>query len=95
MECPSLPEGVRKEVLAKVPITHVNDTENELHALCESTRDGSSSKVLKLERALYGLKQASKMWCDKLKSILEESSFVQSISDPCVFLCKTKEERRR
>lgn len=48
----------------------------------------SGSYVLKLRKSLYGLKQASFNWHNKLKSALEERGFVESLSDPCVFIGK-------
>ena len=49
----------------------------------------SSSKfLLKLKKNLYGLKQASLNWHKKLKGALLDRDFLESISDPCVFISK-------
>ena len=47
-----------------------------------------SKNLLKLKRSLYGLKQASVNWHCKLKTAFEDRGFVESISDPCVFISK-------
>ena len=44
------------------------------------------SHLLLLKKNLYGLKQASFNWHKKLKTALEERNFVESLSDPCVFI---------
>jgi Reverse transcriptase (RNA-dependent DNA polymerase) len=43
-------------------------------------------KVLKLKKSLYGLKQAPQNFFLHLKSKLEEAGFMQSQSDPCLFM---------
>ena len=48
----------------------------------------SSKYLLKLKRSLYGLKQASMNWHCKLKTDFEDRGFVESLSDPCVFISK-------
>ena len=48
----------------------------------------SSKYLLKLKRYLYGLKQASMNWHCKLKTDFEDKCFVESLSDPCVFISK-------
>ena len=48
----------------------------------------SSKFLLKLKRSLYGLKQASLNWHCKLKTDFEDRGFVESLSDPCVFISK-------
>ena len=48
----------------------------------------SSKYLLKLKRSLYGLKQASMNWHCKLKTAFEDRGFVDSLSDPCVFILK-------
>ena len=49
---------------------------------------GSGYYVLKLKKNLYGLKNASLNWHNKLKAALEDRGFVESLSDPCVFISK-------
>ena len=44
--------------------------------------------LLKLKKNLYGLKNASLNWHNKLKTALEDRGFVESLSDPCVFIGK-------
>ena len=46
----------------------------------------SSKYILKLKVSLYGLKQASTNWHSKLKRAFEDRGFVESLSDPCVFI---------
>ena len=47
-----------------------------------------SNYLLKLKRSLYGLKQASMNRHCKLNTDLEDRGFVESLSDPCVFISK-------
>ena len=49
---------------------------------------GSGYYVLKLKKNLYGLKNACLNWHNKLKAALEARGFVESLSDPCVFIGK-------
>ena len=49
--------------------------------------DGSKS-ILVLRKSLYGLKSASFNWHQKLKAALINRDFVESLSDPCVFIGK-------
>ena len=60
----------------------------ELPAGMELTGYGNRSNnyVLRLKRNLYGLKNASLNWHAKLKTALEDRDFVESLSDPCVFI---------
>ena len=48
----------------------------------------SSKYLMKLKRSLYGLKQVSMNWHYKLKTAFEDRGFVESLSDPCVFISK-------
>ena len=48
----------------------------------------SSKYLLKLKLSLYVLKQASMNWHCKLKTVFEDRGFVESLSDPCVFIPK-------
>ena len=48
----------------------------------------SNTYVLRLKKNLYGLKNASLNWHQKLKTALEGRDFVESLSDPCVFISK-------
>ena len=48
--------------------------------------DNKSDYVLRLKRNLYGLKQASFNWYELLTVGLEHVGFIQSKSDPCLFL---------
>ena len=49
---------------------------------------GSSKYLLKLKKSLYGLKNASLNWHNKLKDAFVDRGFVESLSDPCVFISK-------
>jgi len=46
------------------------------------------SCLLRLNKSLYGLKNDSLNWHNKLKMALEDRGFVESLSDPCVFIRK-------
>ena len=48
----------------------------------------SSKYLLKLKRSLYGFKQDLMNWHCKLKTDFEDRGFVESLSDPCVFISK-------
>ena len=54
----------------------------------EGKGENSSGYVLRLNKSLYGLKQGSYNWHNKLKKGLLDRGFVESISDPCVFISK-------
>jgi hypothetical protein len=58
----------------------------ELPAGMEIPGHSKSGHLLLLKKNLYGLKQASFNWHQKLKTALEERHFVESLSDPCVFI---------
>ena len=45
-----------------------------------------SKYLMKLKQSLYGLKQASMNWHCKLKTDFEDRGFVESLSDPCIFI---------
>ena len=45
-----------------------------------------SGMSLKLHKALYGLKQAPKAWNDTFNQAMKELGFIQTESDPCVFI---------
>ena len=48
----------------------------------------SSKYLLKLKQSLYGLKQALMNWHCKIKTAFEDIGFVESLSEPCVFISK-------
>jgi hypothetical protein len=60
----------------------------ELPAGMELEGCRNSDYVLSLKVSLYGLKQASANWHNKLKTALEDRGFVESLSDPCVYIRK-------
>ena len=62
----------------------------ELPAGMELANDSgkSSRSILKLKKSLYGLKQASLNWHNMLKAALLDRGFVESVSDPCVYITK-------
>ncbi|XP_051163516.1 uncharacterized protein LOC127282958 [Leptopilina boulardi] len=47
--------------------------------------------VCKLKKGLYGLKQSAKLWNEKLNSILLNFKFLQSQTDSCFYIKRTKE----
>ena len=52
---------------------------------------GQENLVCKLKRSIYGLKQAPRCWNNVLDAQLKEMSFIQSGSDPCIYI-SSKEE---
>lgn len=94
MELPTLPEEVIVELLSKEPQLEGGGHMHELIKLCKRIRNGNDSSVLRLWKSLYGLKQASKMWHGRLKDVLANCEFVQSTSDPCLFVWKSKVGRK-
>ena len=48
----------------------------------------SSKYLLKLKKYLYGLKNTSLNWNKNMKDAFEDRGFVESLSDPCVFISK-------
>lgn len=44
------------------------------------------NRVCKLKKALYGLKQSPRSWYDKINAFLKECGFVNSESDPNMYL---------
>lgn len=57
------------------------------------TPEGSSRKApfLRLRKSLYGLKQAPANWYETLTSWFEEINYMQSTSDPCLFIHRDKD----
>src|SRR5690348_10746048 len=54
-------------------------------------RDNNS--VCKLHKTLYGLKQASREWNMKFTHQLKGQGFIQSLTDPCIFVRGTGKEK--
>ncbi|CAA7056013.1 unnamed protein product [Microthlaspi erraticum] len=54
-------------------------------------KEGSGSKVYKLNKALYGLRQAPRAWNNKLNQILVELQFVKCSKEPSVYRKQVKE----
>jgi hypothetical protein len=52
---------------------------------------GTGGKVLRLRRAIYGLKQASRAWNERLEGELARRGFVQSDSDPSLWILHGKD----
>ena len=48
----------------------------------------SSKYLLKLKKYLYGLENTSLNWHNKLEVAFKDRVFVESLSDPCVFISK-------
>lgn len=47
---------------------------------------GKENLVCKLNKSIYGLKQAPRCWNSELDSFLKSMHFVQSKSDPCIYV---------
>ena len=47
---------------------------------------GQEHLVCKLNRSLYGLKQSPRCWNSTLDNYLKKIGFLQSVSDPCVYI---------
>ena len=47
-----------------------------------------SKYLQELKISFYGLKNASLNWHNMLKEAFEDRGFVESLSDPCVFILK-------
>jgi hypothetical protein len=52
---------------------------------------GTSGKVLRLRRAIYGLKQTSRAWNERLEGELARKGFVQSDTDPSLWILHGKD----
>ena len=52
---------------------------------------GQEHLVCKLKRSIYGLKQAPRCWNTTLDAKLKKMGFIQSTSDPCIYI-SLKEE---
>ncbi|KAG8480419.1 hypothetical protein CXB51_025096 [Gossypium anomalum] len=53
---------------------------------------GHEDKVYRLKKALYGLKQAPRAWYDRIDTYLSRLGFEKSLSEPTLFVKKSKEE---
>jgi hypothetical protein len=52
---------------------------------------GTGGKVLRLRRAIYGLKQASRAWNERLEGELARKGFMQSDTDPSLWILHGKD----
>ena len=53
--------------------------------------DGQEDLVCKLKRSIYGLKQSPRCWNTTLDTYLKKIGFLQSVSDPCVYIAAVDE----
>ena len=51
-----------------------------------------NDKMCLLQRSLYGLKQAGRVWFQTLSSFLEETGFIRSKNDYCLFISNVGDE---
>lgn len=51
----------------------------------------NSDKVCLLKKSIYGLKQASRVWNQKINSVLRSIGYIQSKCEPCVYIKKEKD----
>ena len=52
---------------------------------------GQEHLVCKLKRSIYGLKQSSRCWNSVLDQHLKKLGFIQSVSDPCIYVASEGE----
>ena len=52
---------------------------------------GQEHLVCKLKRSIYGLKQSSRCWNSVLDQHLKKLGFIQSVSDPCIYVASVGE----
>jgi hypothetical protein len=57
----------------------------------EFVAKGQENLVCKLKRSLYGLKQSPRCWNSTLDEFLKQLGFVQSTSDPCIYVASDGE----
>ena len=50
------------------------------------SREGEEHLVCKLKKSIYGLKQSPRCWNTALDKQLKEMGFIQSTSDPCIYV---------
>ena len=53
--------------------------------------EGSEHLVCRLKRSIYGLKQSSRCWNSTIDGYLKQLGFLQSNSDPCVYIAAVGE----
>ncbi len=51
-------------------------------------KKGEESLVCKLKRSIYGLKQSPRCWNSALDDHLRSIGFIQTKSDPCIYIAK-------
>lgn len=49
-------------------------------------KEGEEELVCKLNKSIYGLKQSSRCWYNTIDQFLKNSGYVQSSSDPCLYI---------
>ena len=59
----------------------------------EGFRDGREDMVCKVHKSLYGLKQAPRNWYLLVSDFLKASGFRATVSDPCLFFCRSSSGR--
>lgn len=55
-------------------------------------KEQQQTKVLRLRKALYGLKQSGREWNILLISKLQQTGWIQSLYDQCLFSRTTNDE---
>jgi hypothetical protein len=63
---------LKEEIYMKQPEGYVEEGEEDL--------------VFKLNKSIYGLKQSSRCWYNTIDQFLKNSGYVQSSSDPCLYI---------
>ena len=55
-------------------------------------KEGEEELVCKLNKSIYGLKQSSRCWYNTIDQFLKNSCYVQSNSDPCLYIKRQGED---
>ena len=55
-------------------------------------KEGEEDLVCKLNKSIYGLKQSSRCWFNTMDEFLKNSGYVQSSSDPCLYIKREGED---
>ncbi|MBA3284506.1 MAG: hypothetical protein H0U27_05530 [Nitrosopumilus sp.] len=85
MEIPDGLKLINKQLILKTDEDYIYKTD---------IKKEKSEKVLKLKKSLYGLKQSPRCWNTRLTIFLKEKNFIQSRTDPCLFM-RSEEDKTK